>query len=160
MRKIKLKGNSEGISAIEVIIALAILGVAVVAFLEGLSTAFTAASISDERSVAQGLAQSQMEYVKNRDYSPEPSDHTWSYTVTSSDRSSSDKPDWWDADNPPLLSDDYAGYCARVEAVDIDADGDGNIDDDIRRITVTVYHSEEVDENQKVLTLEGYKADR
>ncbi len=62
------KGSSKGAGAIEAIIALGILGIVALAFLGGLSTALKAVSIADERSVAQSLAQSQMEYVKSQNY--------------------------------------------------------------------------------------------
>ena len=156
-----LSGNSKGVGLIEVLIALAILGIVAVAFLGGLSTSLKAVFISDERSTAQSLAQSQMEYVKSQAYSID----SWSYTVSTSDRSSSNNPSWWDADNPPLLSSDYAAYCVEAEAEDFDADGDGSIeipgdDDDIRKISITVYHSEQVNEDEKVFTLEDYKVNR
>ena len=64
----KLMRNQKGISLIEVIIALAILGVIAVAFLGGLMTSLKAVSIADERSTAQSLSQSQMEYVKSLNY--------------------------------------------------------------------------------------------
>lgn len=60
--------NQKGVSVIEAIIALAILGVVAIAFLGGLMTSLKAVSIADERSTAQSLSQSQMEYVKNQDY--------------------------------------------------------------------------------------------
>jgi len=150
------RSNCKGVSAVEVIIALAIMGIIAVAFLSGLATALKAVSISDERSVAQSLAQSQMEYVKSQEYSAAP----WSYTVTTSDRSSSSQPSWWDTDNPPLLSTDYAGYSAGVKAEDFDVDNDGIIevpgdDEGIRKITVTVKHND-----KEVFILEDYKVAR
>jgi len=153
-----LQNNSEGMTLIEVIIALAILGLVAVTFLVGLSTALKATSLADERATAQSLAQSQMEYVKSQNYS---SVNAWSYTVSTSERNSSNPPlPWWDPanDEPPLLSNDYAGYCVKVESGQVDA-GTGE-DEGIRKITVTVYHSEQVDEDEKVLTLEDYKMDR
>ena len=137
-------------------IALAIMGIIAVAFLSGLATTLNATRIADERSVAQSLAQGQMEYVKSQEYSTAP----WSYTVTTSDRSSSSQPSWWDTDNPPLLSSDYAGYSAWVKAKDFDVDNDGAIevpgdDEGIRKITVTVKH-----DDKEVFTLEDYKVDR
>ena len=145
-------GNSKGVSLVEVIIALAILGIIAVAFLSGLSTSLNATSIADERSTAQTLAQSQMEYVKSQEYS---SGDDWSYALT---HDTTDEPagwpsDWgweWSEDNPPL-SEDYAGYCVHVEAAEFD--------EGIRKITVTVYHSEDCAEDE-VLTLEDYKVDR
>jgi len=62
------RSNSKGVGAIEAIIALGILGIVALAFLGGLHTALKAASTADERSVAQSLAQSQLEYVKSQDY--------------------------------------------------------------------------------------------
>ena len=133
-------GNSKGVSAIEVIIALAILGIVAVAFLGGLYTALNATSIADERSVAQSLAQSQMEYIKNQDYddSEHPlydviSDIPDGYTIYGYDES---HPDWF--------------------AQRLDPEGDGLTDDDgLQVITVTVKH-----QDKEVLTLEDYKADR
>ena len=146
------RGNSKGVSAIEVIIALAILGIIAVAFLGGLFTALKATSIVDERSVAQSLAQSQMEYVKSQGYS---SDVDWSYALT---HDTTDEPvgwpsDWvwvWGEDNPPL-SEEYAGYCVHAQEEEIEAD--------LRRITVTVYHNEDC-AGDEVFTLEDYKVDR
>ncbi len=60
--------NSKGFSLIEVIIALALLGIIGVAFLGGLFTASKATFIADERTTAESLARSQMEYVKDQDY--------------------------------------------------------------------------------------------
>lgn len=179
-------GNSSGIGLIEVLIALAILGVVAVAFLSGLSTSLKAVFISDERSTAVALAQGQMEYVKSEDYSAGIGyNGNWSYTVTSSsDPTSSDHPSWWDPSNdkPPRLSEEYKGYCVEGKAVylyddnengeiddaeSFDVDGDGDVDEDdrealkgIRKITITVYHSEVVDEAEKVFTLQDYKVKR
>jgi len=152
------RGSSKGVIAIEVITALAIMGIIAVAFLSGLATTLNATRIVDERSVAQSLATSQMEYVKSQEYSTAP----WSYTISSSDRNSSNPPSWWDPDNHnhPLLSTDYACYSAGVKAEDFDVDNDGAIevpgdDEGIRKITVTVKHN-----GKEVFTLEDYKVDR
>ena len=146
------RGNSKGISAIEVIIALAILGIIAVAFLGGLSTSLHAVRIHDERSVAQSLATSQMEYVKSQEYIIAP----WSYMLTHNTTARPDEWPWedwvWDEDNPPL-SEDYAGYCVHVQAEEIDGE------EDIQKITVTVYHNEDC-AGDEVFTLEDYKVNR
>ena len=143
--------KQRGTGFIEVIIALAILGIVAVVFLGGLGTSLKAVFISDESSTALALAQSQMEYVKSK----KPYSTTaWSYTITTSTRTPSNPPaGWWDPDDnePPPLSNDYAGYCAEVKAEDFDVDGEG-----IRRITITVYHSENCT-GDIVFTLEDYK---
>jgi len=165
-------------------VALAILGLVAVAFLSGLSTSLKAVIISDERSTAQTLAQSQMEYVKSENYSAGTDyNGNWSYTATSSSNPTPpDPPSWWDPSNdrPPRLSEEYKGYCVEAKAVYlyddnengeiddaecVDIDGDGNVDEaedleGIRKITITVFHSEVVDEDEKVFTLEDYKVNR
>lgn len=63
-----MKGE-KGFSFIEVIIALAVLGVVAVAFLSGLGTASKGLLTTDERETAKNLAEAQIEYVKNLPYS-------------------------------------------------------------------------------------------
>jgi prepilin-type N-terminal cleavage/methylation domain-containing protein len=63
-----LRHNSKGFSLIEVLIALALLGLVAVAFLVGIATASRALIVADEQATAESLARSQMEYVKNCNY--------------------------------------------------------------------------------------------
>jgi len=158
---IKRLRKQRGFTLIEVIIALALLGIIAIAFLGALATASTAIIIADERTTAESLARSQMEYVKSQDYS----DNQWSYEVTGSSRTVlAGTPSWWDDDNPPLLSSNYAGYSVEVKAEDFDADNDGILevglvgdeDEGIRKITVTVEHLEK----PEVIILEDYKVNR
>ena len=149
MIKIVMK-NERGIGLIEVLVALAILGIVAAAFLSGLATASKAVLIADVRTNAESLARSQMEHIKNQIYSSTNVD--WDYTVTDSGRSSSDPPDWWglgSPGNPPLLASHYAGFSVYASA-DEDAANVG-----IQKITVTVEHLDEVK-----ITLEDYKVDR
>jgi len=60
--------NEKGFSLIEVMIAIALLGILGVAFLGALATGSKAIFIADERATAESLARSQMEYVRNQDY--------------------------------------------------------------------------------------------
>lgn len=152
---VRIRGGghgSTGMSAIEVIVALALLSAIAVAFLSGLTTALNTSRIADKRSVAQTLAQSELEYVKSQEYSTA----VWSYTVTTSGSSSSNEPDWFDETH--ALGDDSGTYSVAVAAADFDADEDGDIDVDdegIRKITAAVSHH-----GEEVLVLDGYKVDR
>jgi type II secretory pathway pseudopilin PulG len=62
-------GSSRGFIFIEVLIAIALIGIVAVAILGALSTSSKVLSIADERTVAESLARRQMEYVKNQGYS-------------------------------------------------------------------------------------------
>ena len=65
----KIWGSNEaGVSLIETLIALVLLGIIAVAFLSGLATAAKATFIADEQATAESLARSTMEYVKALDY--------------------------------------------------------------------------------------------
>jgi len=114
-RRILIK-NERGFSLIEVLIALAILGLVAVAFLSGLTTASRALIIADERTTAESLAKSQMEYVKNIDYV----DEATSYPAASIPQEHID-----------------AGYSATITALPLH-----NPDDGIQKITVVVKHGD------------------
>ena len=58
-----------GITFLETVIALAILGVVSVSFLNGLTSASKSVIIVDEKTTAESLARSQMEWVKSANYS-------------------------------------------------------------------------------------------
>lgn len=65
-----LAGRSRGFSLIEVVIAIALLGIIGLTILSALSTASLALIIADQRATAESLAKSQIEFVKNQDYIP------------------------------------------------------------------------------------------
>jgi len=60
------QGRSRGLALVEVLIAIALVGVITIAFLGALSTASTVLIIADERATAESLARSQMEDIKNQ----------------------------------------------------------------------------------------------
>jgi prepilin-type N-terminal cleavage/methylation domain-containing protein len=112
--------NSEkGFTILEVLVAIALLGILGVAFLGGLSTASKALFLADERTTAESLARSQMEYVKNEMY-----DDTDPYKYAQTDVPSSDDPAY---------------------TISVDAEPLNTPDDGIQKITVTVnHHSKQV----------------
>ncbi len=130
-----LGSNSKGVGLVEVIIALAILGLVAAAFLNGLSTSLNAVVISDEGSTALALAQGKMEYVKSLPYEEGAS------------------PSYEQPDEP---SSDYPGYTISVAAPPIDPET-GNPADDmgIQKITITIKF-----QNNEIFTLEDYKVNR
>jgi prepilin-type N-terminal cleavage/methylation domain-containing protein len=77
----KLMKNEKGFTLIEVLVALGLLGIIAVAFLTGIATSSKAILIANERTIAESLARSQMEYVKELDYAtsydpaPIPAEH-------------------------------------------------------------------------------------
>ena len=66
------QGRSRGFTLIEIVIAIALLGVVAIAILSSLSTASIALIIADKRATAESLARSQLEFVKNQPYNPAP----------------------------------------------------------------------------------------
>ncbi len=60
--------GQRGIGLIETVVALAILGLIGVAFLNGLSTASRAVAMNQEKVIAESLAKSQLEHIKSQGY--------------------------------------------------------------------------------------------
>ena len=128
-RDIVSRGES-GVTLLETLIALAILGIISVAFLSGLTTTSRAAIITDRGATAESLALSQMESVKNDAcvYVPEATQYT-----------------------PVQISDDvsYTGFAATITAAPLESPDDG-----VQKITVTITHF-----GVDVYVLQGYKVD-
>ena len=138
--EMKLVSGQKGTTLIEVLIAIALLGMIAVPFLTALSTSSRALIIADERTTAESLVRSEIEYVKSQDYC----DASWSYNVTSVGSLSSDHPCWFVESH--ALPDNCKDYSLTVNASFIVGDG-------IRKITVTVER-----DGEPVLTTSTYKA--
>jgi len=104
-----------GITFLETVIALAILGAVSVSFLNGLTSASKAVFIVDKKTTAESIAQSQMEWVKNASYS---------YNATS--YSAVPIPD----------GKDYLQYSSVVSAEPVHTPDDG-----LQKITVSIQRS-------------------
>jgi prepilin-type N-terminal cleavage/methylation domain-containing protein len=61
-------GSSRGFTLIEVLIAIALIGIVSVAILGAISTSSKTVSLADERTTAESLARKQMEYIKGQGY--------------------------------------------------------------------------------------------
>ena len=69
MKRLSLSPKSEsGVALIETLVALAILGLIIPAFIGGLGTAAQATIIADEQATAESLARGEIECVKSQDY--------------------------------------------------------------------------------------------
>ena len=112
-----LTHRESGITFMETVIALAILGAVSVSFLNGLTTASKAVFITDEHSTAESIARTQMEWVKQAAYS---------YNVTAYSPA------------PMPAGKDYMNYSALITAEPLHATDIG-----IQKVTVSVKRFDE-----------------
>ena len=108
----KFLRREAGVTLMETVIALAILGTVSVTFLNGLTTTSRSVFMTDERSTAESIAQTQMEWVKNASYD---------YGATTY--------------SPAPIPDgkDYLNYAAVITTAPLDTPDDG-----IQKVTVTI----------------------
>jgi type II secretory pathway pseudopilin PulG len=138
-RRIKVRFQDEtGIGLVESLAAVAILGVAATSFVASLSTGAIAVREGDQEVVAQSLARTQLEYVKNYPYNPAATTYPYVYTYNKTYNP-----------NPITLPQ---GYDISVVVSPIPQAG-GNTD--IQRITVTISR-----EGVDLLTVDNYKVSR
>ena len=152
--------NSKGFSLIEVIVALALLGIIGVAFFGGLATASKAIFIADERATAESLARSQMEDIKNQVYITAAD---YELGVPGTGEVTYEK--IADAEIPVgyvICSVNRAGDTVEDIIYGVPWNSDpavnqaANFDAGLQRIKLIIKHLEKPD----VITLEGYKVDR
>ncbi len=123
--------RERGFTLLEVIVAIALLGIVAVAIYAGLATASKAISTADERTTAESLARSQMDSIQNQAYD--------SANTTPVYSPISDIPDSYSIVTP---------FAARLDPM-----GDGIANDDgLQKITVTVKHNNEI-----IFTMVDYK---
>jgi len=149
--------NERGFSIIEVLVALALLGIIAVAFLGGLATASKAMIIADERATTESLARSQMEYVKSCKYEAYvPPPPTLSYAKDGDE--SATHPGYFIWINAFPIDPDTGELLINPDTGDFlinPATGDPYDDEGIQKIKVAVSHH-----GEPVITLEDYKVDR
>jgi prepilin-type N-terminal cleavage/methylation domain-containing protein len=138
--------DQRGMSLIEVTIALAIMALAGVAFLAGMTTMFKGVLVSQNSVTLESLAKMELEYVKGVEYT----NADWNYQLPSNPPSSN--PPSWDPTHS--LPPGYDGYTVQVEAERLP---DHDPDDGLQKITVTVSHIVDSAGNKTVLTVSGYK---
>lgn len=113
-------GGELGFTLIEVIVALALVSTAGIAFLSSLSTASRSTMSVNDKAMAGSLASSQLEYVLSQPYDA--------------------------TDSPPVYAPIPGipeGWTIDVAAERLDPEADGLADDDgLQLITVEVYHGD------------------
>ena len=132
VRKV-FRGSSRGFSMLEVVIAIALLGIIAISILTALQTAAMALIQADRRATAESLARTQMEYVRYSQYD---------------DVLEAGHPHY-DLDPEITLPPDYSVV---TTAIRLNKDVNPDDDDGIQQITVTVSHDGRVE-----VTLEDFK---
>ena len=129
------RGSSRGFSMLEVVIAIALLGIIAVSVLSALQTAALALISADRRATAESLARTQMEWVRYSDYDDDLAEGHPQYSL-----------------DPQIQGTLPPDFSVVTTAIRLNKDVDPNDDDGIQEITVTVSHDGRV-----VVTLEDYK---
>jgi len=147
MKKI---GKSEsGISLVEVLVALALVGIIVVGFLMAINTATKAVFIADERATAESIARSQLEYIRQQAYITAEGDDVALYGKISGFQ-----------DGYTIWSENRAGEIVNgldieeIIAIPWDSKDNAGVPEDVglQRIKLIIKHYDRV-----VLIIEGYK---
>ena len=153
---------------IEVVVALALLGIIAVTFLGGLTAAARAALLADVRTTAESLARAQMEYVKSQGYvAVNVTDGEALYQklkLTGDGAAIPDGYSIWSLNRTTGVFDN-GGHDELIIAIPWDSeknepwsapdDNPTRHDAGLQRITLTIKH-----EGKAVFTLEGYKMNR
>jgi prepilin-type N-terminal cleavage/methylation domain-containing protein len=129
------RGSSRGFSMLEVVIAIALLGIIAVSILASLQTAALALISVDRRATAESLARTQMEYVKFSEYDINLEEDHPLYGL-----------------DPQIQSTLPPDFSVETTAIRLNKDENPNDDDGIQQITVTVSYQDRV-----VVTLEDLK---
>lgn len=131
------RGKEAGVSLIETVIALALLGLISAAFLSGLATGSKGTVIADEQATAESLVRSEIEYIKNQAYIDYADPGHGSYTLITTP----------------------GDYSVEVTVIPLDPDTGlplgPNEDQSLQKITVTAKRN-----GNSVLTIADYKVDR
>lgn len=144
--------NKRGTSLVEVVLALGLLGLIATMFLMAIFIATKSIAIADERTTAESLARTQMEYVKQQEYEYALFDDVTIYPeLDVSGNSAYDhySVESYDRDGAPALE-------GEIITIPWNSEINGPVLDDVglQQISLTIFH-----DSKEVLTLEGYKVD-
>ena len=133
-RTLLAAGGQKGVTLVETLVALALLGILGVAFMSAISTSAITMASTEKNVDVESLARAQLEYTKNSDYDGEP---PFEYATL---------------DELPGGQEDYAIVIPSSYSIDVSAVA---LDDGIQKITVTVFK-----DGTALLAIEGYKVNR
>ena len=142
----KIIKNERGASLVEAVIALGLLGLIATTFLMAIFIATKSIAIADERTTAESLARTQMEYVKQQEY-------------LDAGVSEVEYPPIDLSENPhySIWSVDSLGFTV-VEILGVPWDSQNDVpaptDVGLQKIILKIFH-----DSKEVLILEGYKVD-
>ena len=150
--------KERGFTLIEVLISMALLGMIATAFLVAVSTAAKATFITDERATAESIARSQLEYIKQQQYSPADPGGEASYNIIDID----------DIAFPGYTLWNYSRSSGELELIEGDeeeglkgipwdnqAGGYAVNDIGLKKVIIVVMHHGEA-----IITIESLKAER
>ena len=143
--KIILKKES-GFTLIEVIVAMGIMAAVIIIFLIAIATTGKALLIAQERTTAESIGRSQMEYIKEQGYS------TGNYSeINLTDYASYSiwSVSGWDGGGNAVLGEDIVGI-----EWDMDNNTAASGETGLQRVILVIKHID-----KEILTLEGYIAD-
>jgi len=140
--------QQKGQILIEVLVALAILGIVAVAFLTALTTTSLALMVADRHTTAESLTRSELEYIQNSDY--DNLEGGFSYELPSA-------PPEWDPDH--TLPSGFDNYSLVVTGIPVDpvTHETQQEDEGIQKVTVEVYQQGRL---EAVLITSDYKTER
>jgi len=144
---LKALKKKSGVSFIEVLIALAILGIIATAFITAIFVATMSIAIADERTNAESLAKTQMEYVKQQPYND--SGLYFEIDLDGTQYLEGTPYSIWSVDSEDIIVEE-------IVAVPWDSQNDEAAPADVglQKIILKIFHGD-----REVLTLEGYKVD-
>jgi type II secretory pathway pseudopilin PulG len=147
---VNLTKNEKGASLVEVIVAIGLIGVVATAFFMAFFVATKSTAVADERTTAESLARTQIEFVKRQVYETE----TLTSTAEYLEIDLSENPHY----SVSSLNHRTDTVVEKIIATPWDSNADIPEDqgDDygLQKITLVVFH-----DNNEVLRLEGYKVD-
>jgi len=144
------RSGEQGLTMIEVLVAVALLATLGVAFISALTTSTNATTLVEKKVDVDQLARTQLEYIKGLPYLP-----VWDGT--------GDEPDVYYKETPADIYQDIetaglitlpANYTI-VVSDPVTVDGEDGPDPDIQKITVTIQK-----DGADLLEVEGYKVNR